>query len=157
MVNPLEAKYFAKRRLQRSKSDPADARTLAALGMHDQPRTSDPLVGAELKEAARFAMRLVRDQAEVCQRIQRLVDVGFPELREVWDDPTCVSALAVLRHAPTAAAVARMHQDRLARLKRPGIGGRVIGPMKAGQLKRWPRPQWRRRNSSTKWDSRCAC
>jgi hypothetical protein len=64
-------------------------------------------VGAELKEAARFAMRLVREQVQVCQRIQRLVDIGFPELREVWDDPTCVSALAVLRHAPTASAVAR--------------------------------------------------
>ncbi len=85
-------------------------------------------MGAELKEAARFAMRLVREQAQVCQRIQRLVDIGFPELREVWDDPTCVSALAVLRHAPTAAAVARMHRDRLARLKRPGSGGRAIGP-----------------------------
>src|SRR5438552_6025543 len=73
VVNPLEAKYFAKSRLQRSKSDPADARTLAALGMRDQPRTSDPLVGAELKEASRFAMRLVREQAQACQRIQRLV------------------------------------------------------------------------------------
>ncbi|HEU0251076.1 MAG TPA: IS110 family transposase [Solirubrobacteraceae bacterium] len=135
VVNPLQAKYFAKSRLQRSKSDPADARTLAALGTHDQPRIGEPLVGAELKEAARFAMRLVREQAQVCQRIQRLVDIGFPELREVWDDPTCVSALAVLRHAPTATAVARMHQDRLARLKRPGSGGRVVGPMKAAQLK----------------------
>jgi transposase len=135
VVNPLQAKYFAKSRLQRSKSDPADARTLAALGTHDQPRISEPLVGAELKEAARFAMRLVREQAQVCQRIQRLVDIGFPELREVWDDPTCVSALAVLRHAPTAAAVTRRHQDRRARLKRPGVGGRVIGPMKAAQLK----------------------
>jgi len=135
VVNPLQAKYFAKSRMQRSKSDPADARTLAALGTHDQPRISEPLVGAELKEAARFAMRLVREQAQVCQRIQRLVDIGFPELREVWDDPTCVSALAVLRHAPTAAAVTRMHQDRIARLKRPGVGGRVIGPMKAAQLK----------------------
>ena len=139
VVNPLQAKYFAKSRLQRSKSDPADARTLAALGTRDQPRISEPLVGAELKEAARFAMRLVREQAQVCQRIQRLVDIGFPELREVWDDPTCVSALAVLRHAPTAAAVARIREDRLARLKRPGSGGRAIGPLKAGQLKQLAR------------------
>jgi transposase len=135
VVNPLEAKYFAKSRLQRSKSDPADARTLAALGMRDQPRTSDPLVGAELKEASRFAMRLVREQAQACQRIQRLVDIGFPELREAWDDPTCVSALAVLRRAHTARAVARLRVDSLARLRRPGDGGRAIGPAKAAQLK----------------------
>src|SRR5260370_35460894 len=37
VVNPLTAKYFAKRRLQPAKSDPADARTLAALGMVDRP------------------------------------------------------------------------------------------------------------------------
>ena len=135
VVNPLEAKYFAKSRLQRSKSDPADARTLAALGMRDQPRTSDPLVGAELKQASRFAMRLVREQAQACQRIQRLVDIGFPELREAWDDPTCMSALAVLRKAPTAKAVARLRLDTLAKVKRPGDGARAIGPAKAAQLK----------------------
>ena len=54
VVNPLEAKYFAKSRLQRTKSDPADARTLAALGVRDQPPAREPLVGAELREAARF-------------------------------------------------------------------------------------------------------
>jgi hypothetical protein len=64
-----------------------------------------------------------------------LVDIGFPELGEAWENPPCVSALAVVRHAPTAVAVARMPSDRLARLKRPAIGGRVIGPLKAGQPK----------------------
>ena len=136
VVNPLEAKYFGKRRLQRSKSDPADARTLAAFAMVDQPRTREPLVGAELREASRFAMRLTREQGQVCQRILRLVDIGFPELAEVWDDPTCVSALAVLRRAPTARAVARMRVETLAQLRRPGSGGRAIGAAKAGELKR---------------------
>jgi transposase len=136
VVNPLEAKYFGKRRLQRSKSDPADARTLAALAMVDQPPTREPLLGAELREASRFAMRLVREQGQVCQRILRLVDIGFPELGEVWDDPTCMSALAVLRRAPTARAVARMRVDTLAQLKRPGERARAIGPAKAAQLKR---------------------
>ncbi len=134
VVNPLESKYFGKRRLQRSKSDKADARTLAALGMHDRPRVQTPLAHSELREAARFTMRLVREQAELCQRIQRLIDLGFPELREAWDDPTCVSALAVLRRAPTARAVARLRLDTLAALKRPGDGGRAIGRAKAEQL-----------------------
>ncbi len=80
-------------------------------------------------------MRRVREQAEVCQRIQRLIDLGFPELREAWDDPTCVSALAVLRKAPSARAVARrLRLDTLAGLKRPGDGGRAIGRAKAEQL-----------------------
>ena len=136
VVNPLEAKYFGKRRLQRSKSDPADARTLAALAMVDEPRTREPMVGAELREASRFAMRLVREQGQVCQRILRLVDIGFPELAEVWDDPTCMSALAVLRRAPTARAVAQLRADKLAQLRRPGNGARPIGQAKAAQLKR---------------------
>ena len=56
VVNPVSAMAFGKRRLQRIKSDPADARTLAALGMADQPRIREPLAGTELREAARFAI-----------------------------------------------------------------------------------------------------
>jgi transposase len=134
VVNPLEAKYFAKSRLQRTKSDPADARTLAVLGMTTHPTPREPLAGAELREAARFAMTLVTEQAKVCQRIQRLIDLGFPELRDAFDDPTCVSALAVLRQAPTAAALRRKRSSTLARVARPG-GGRAIGPKRAEQLK----------------------
>jgi hypothetical protein len=80
-------------------------------------------------------MRLVREQAQACQRIQCLVDIGFPELREAWDDPTCLSALAVLRKAPTARAVAWLRVDTLAKPRRPGDGSRAIGPAKAAQLK----------------------
>jgi len=104
--------------------------------MVDQPPTREPLVGAELREASRFALRLAREQGQVCQRILRLVDIGFPELAEVWDDPTCMSALAVLRRAPTARTVARMRAETLAQLRRPGRGARAIGPAKAAELKR---------------------
>lgn len=65
VVNPVSAKHFSRRRLQRTKSDPADARTLAALAMADRPETRDPLAGTELREAARFAMTLVAEQARV--------------------------------------------------------------------------------------------
>lgn len=135
LVNPVGPKYFAKRRLERAKSDPVDARTLAALGMVDQPAVGDPLSGAELREAARFAMRLVEEQSRVCQRIGRLIDLGFPELRQVWDDPTCVSALAVLRIAPTARAAARKHVETLAQANQ-GPGQRAIGRAKAEQIHR---------------------
>ena len=43
VVNPLAAKYFAKSRLARTKSDPADARSLAEMAMRDTPATRDPL------------------------------------------------------------------------------------------------------------------
>ena len=133
VVNPLSAKYFGKRRLQRTKSDPADARTLAALGMVDQPEVREPLAGAQLREAARFAMALVGEQSRICNRIHRLIDLGFPELGQAYDDPTCMSALAVLRAAPTAAVAARKRPDVLARAARPG-GGRPIGLRKALEI-----------------------
>lgn len=133
VVNPLEAKYFAKSRLQRSKSDPADARTLAALGMAEQPRIREPLLGAEVKEAARFCMRLVRDQSNVCQRLLRLIEIGFPELKEAFADATCDTALAVLRQAPTARAAVRRRPSTLADAARPG-GRRRLGENKARRI-----------------------
>jgi transposase len=133
VINPVSAKAFGKRRLQRVKSDPADARTLAALGMADQPRIRVPLAGAELREAARFAMHLVTEQSRIDNRIVRLIELGFPELERAYDDPTCVSALAVLRLAPTAAAVARKRVATLADANR-GPGHRAVGIKKAEQI-----------------------
>lgn len=133
VVNPLESKYFAKRRLKRTKSDPADARTLALLAMVDQPETRDVLAGAELREASRFAIGLVDAQGRIRQRITRLVELGFPELERAYDDPTCTSALAVLRLAPTAQAVARRRLSTLAEANR-GRGRRAIGTTKAAQI-----------------------
>jgi transposase len=133
IVNPVSAKAFGTRRLQRVKSDPADARTLAALGMADQPRTREPLAGAELREAARFAMHLVEEQSRIDNKIGRLIELGFPELGQAYDDPTCTSALAVLRLAPTAAALARKRVATLADANR-APGHRAIGTKKAEQL-----------------------
>jgi len=120
VVNPLRAKYFAKSRLQRT--------------MSTQPTPREPLAGGELREASRFVMTLVQEQAKVCQRLQRLIDLGFPELGDVFEDPGCASALAVLRVAPTAAAVRRKRAASLAAAKAPG-GRRSLGARKAAELK----------------------
>ncbi|MGI8998345.1 MAG: IS110 family transposase [Candidatus Limnocylindria bacterium] len=133
VVNPLSAKYFAKRHLRRTKSDPADARVLAELAMRDTPVPGDPLAGAELRGAARFAMTLVRQRASICQRLQRLVELGFPELREVFDDPSCRTAREVLRLAPTATTATRRRTSTLAAANR-GPRRRALGPTRAARL-----------------------
>jgi transposase len=133
VVNPLRAKYFAKSRLQRSKSDPADARTLAALGMSEEPRIKDPMLGAEAKEAARFWAGLVKEQGQVRQKLLRLVEIGFPELKECFEDPLCETAMAVLREAPTARVAAHKRISTLADTTRPG-GRRRLGENKARRL-----------------------
>lgn len=46
--------------------------------MRDRPATRVPLADAELREAARFARTLITEQARVCQRIIRLVDLASP-------------------------------------------------------------------------------
>jgi transposase len=133
VVNPLAAKYFARSRLARTKSDPADARSLAEMGMRDQPVVRDPLAGAELRQAARFAMTLVQEQAKVCQRLVRLVELGFPELGELFDDPTCRTAREVLRIAPTARAATRRRTSTLANAN-ASVGHRRLGQARAERL-----------------------
>lgn len=133
VVNPLAAKYFARSRLARTKSDPADARSLAEMGMRDMPPARDPLAGAELRQAARFAMTLVAEQAKVCQRLVRLVELGFPELGELFDDPTCRTAREVLRIAPTARAAVRRRPSTLANAN-AGPGHRRLGVARAERL-----------------------
>jgi transposase len=134
VVNPLAAKYFARSRLARTKSDPADARSLAEMGMRDAPPTRDPLEGAELRQAARFAMTLVTEQAKVCQRLVRLVELGFPELGELFDDPTCRTAREVLRVAPTARAATRRRTSTLADAN-AGPSHRRLGKARATRLR----------------------
>jgi transposase len=133
VVNPLAARYFAKSRLGRTKSDPADARSLAEMGMRDEPAVRDPLAGARLRQAARFAMTLVAEQAKVCQRLVRLVELGFPELGELFDDPTCRTARAVLRIAPTARSATRRRATTLANAN-GGPGRRRLGVVRAERL-----------------------
>jgi transposase len=133
LVNPLAARYFAKSRLGRTKSDPADARSLAEMAMRDAPAVRDPFAGVELRQAARFAMTLVAEQARVCQRLHRLVELGFPELGEVFDDPTCLTAREVLRMAPTAEVARRRRTSTLADANK-GPGQRRLGEAKAERL-----------------------
>ncbi len=133
VVNPLAAKYFARSRLARTKSDPADARSLAEMAMRDSPAARNPLAGVELRQAARFAMTLVTEQAKVCQRLIRLVELGFPELGELFDDPTCRTAREVLRVAPTARAATRRRAATLANAN-AGPGHRRLGQARAERL-----------------------
>jgi transposase len=51
VVDPLAARYFAKSRLGRTKSDPADARSLAEMAMRDPLPDRDSLAGIELRQA----------------------------------------------------------------------------------------------------------
>ena len=70
---------------------------------------------------------------KVCQRLIRLVELGFPELGELFDDPTCRTAREVLRIAPTARAATRRRTSTLANAN-AGPGHRRLGQAKAERL-----------------------
>lgn len=91
-------------------------------------------IGGRRHAVARFAMSLVREQARVCQRLIRLVELGFPELGECFDDPTCRTAREVLRVAPTAAAARRRRTGTIADANK-GPGRRRLGLSKAAAIK----------------------
>lgn len=133
VVNPLRAKYFAKSRLARTKSDPADARSLAELAMREPLPRHDPLAGVELRQAARFVMTLVDEQKVVSQRLYRLVELGFPELLEVFEHPHGRLAREVLRLAPTASAATRRRTTTLADANK-GPGHHRLGTARAERL-----------------------
>ena len=79
-------------------------------------------------------MTLVSEQARICQRLVRLVELGFPELGELFDDPACRTAREVLRVAPTAAAARKRRVSTLADAD-AGPGHRRLGEAKAERLK----------------------
>jgi len=103
------------------------------MAMHDAPPAREPLAGVELRQAARFAMTLVTEQSKICQRLIRLVELGFPELGELFDDPTCRTAREVLRIAPTARAATRRRTATLANAN-AGPGHSRLGTAKAKRL-----------------------
>jgi transposase len=78
-------------------------------------------------------MTLVTEQARVCQRLIRLVELGFPELGELFDDPTCRTAREVLRIAPTARAATRRRTATLANVN-ASPGHRRLGRARAERL-----------------------
>lgn len=62
------------------------------------------------------------------------MELGFPELGELFDDPACRTAREVLRVAPTAAVAARKRTSTLANAN-AGPGHRRLGKTKAERLK----------------------
>ena len=133
VVNPVAAKYFAKSRLGRTKSDPADARSLAEMAMRDAPSTRDPLQGAELRQAARFAMTLVDEQARVTQRLVRLVEIGFPELGDAVQRPDRAPGARDPAGRPDREGGQRRRTATLANAN-AGTGRRRLGETRAAQL-----------------------
>jgi len=107
VVNPLAARYLRKA----GSNAPSPIRPMPGASprwpMRDSPPARDPLAGVELRQSARFAMTLRYRTGEGLPEAVSPRRACFPELRELFEDPTCRTARAVLRLAPTASAATR--------------------------------------------------
>ena len=79
----------------------------------------DELIGA-YRELVRLRSDLTDAAARYKQEIRDLLIVLFPEVTQVFKDPTGPTALALLRAYPGAAAVASASTDALTALLQEG-------------------------------------
>ncbi len=115
VFNPLQVNQFRKSQsLRKTKTDKVDAKCIAKLVM---TADSNPVFVSyqiqELKALTRNRHRLVCDQSQLKQKIARLVDLLFPELRSFSRSINIHSFQAMLLELPCAAAIATCRVDRL--------------------------------------------
>lgn len=98
------------------KTDDKDALVIADLCRRGLSRPWRVLVGPfrDLRVLSRQREQLVKRRSRALNRIQRHVDVVFPELRELFVKPLSRTSRWVLREVPTPAAVLEMGEEQLA-------------------------------------------
>lgn len=134
VLNPSRTRCFADGDLLRTKTDSVDALMLARFAREKSP---EPLqlptpAHAEIREMVRQRARLVVDLVAARNGLHRMLDLVFPEFPEILPDPTCLSALKLLRLYPTAHRFARKHPDEIARVQYDGR--HTVGQNKAEKL-----------------------
>ncbi len=135
LVHPGQAHHFAQQRGVRAKTDKLDAGTIARALLSDELRPAyvpDELIGA-YRELVRLRSDLTDAAARYKQEIRDLLIVLFPEVTQVFKDPTGPTALALLRAYPSAAAIATTSTDALAALLQE-VAPRKYGPRTAARL-----------------------
>src|SRR5918998_4556825 len=132
LVHPGQAHHFAQQRGLRAKTDKLDAGTVARAVLSDELRPAyvpSDLIGA-YRELVRLQTGLTDAAARHKQEIRDLLIVLFPEVTQVFKDPTGPTALALLHAYPGAAAVAAAGVDAVTRLLQ-GVAPRKYGPRTA--------------------------
>ena len=148
LVHPGQAHHFAQQRGLRAKTDKLDAGTVGRALLSDELRPAyvpSDLIGA-YRELVRLQTDLTDAAARYKQEIRDLLIVLFPELTQVFKDPTGPTALALLRAYPGAVAVTSGGTAAITGLLQ-GVAPRKYGP-------RRPNGSWRWRSSPVPAHSR---
>src|ERR687886_1115863 len=118
LLHPGQTHHFAQQRGLRAKTDKLDAGTIGRALLSDDLRPAS--VPSEAIVAYRELVRLQTDLTDAAarykQELRDLLIVLFPEVTQVFKDPTGPTALALLRAYPGAAAVAAAGSEAITRL-----------------------------------------
>ena len=128
VINPLHTNLYRKSlSLRQTKTDKADARTIASMLMSDMNLKSysdTSYHNEELKSLTRYRFDKVQERAKLKTSISRLVCILFPELEKLVPTLHMASVYALLSEFPSAHAVASVHLTRLTNLLSESSHGR---------------------------------
>lgn len=137
-VDAAQVHHFSGARPLRGKSDHADARRIARFTRTYAHELAQFMADEELLAMQRLVnerLALAEDMTQLKNRLQDRLVISFPELAQVYTNPLCDVALALLAKAPTAKHVAKLPPSILSNVRGSGKAGRRIGPERAAQLK----------------------
>lgn len=118
-----------------SKTDRKDPKTIAKLvleGRYNEPYLPEGIY-AELRVAMNCRWRICRELAAVKNQIQRWLKIYFPEYQEVFGKFDGAGSMAILRKAPTPAALLSLGEDGINAVWRE-MKLRAVGKKRASRL-----------------------
>ena len=122
VINPLHTNLYRKSlSLRQTKTDKADARTIASMLMSDMNLKSysdTSYHNEELKSLTRYRFDKVQERAKLKTSISRLVCILFPELEKLVPTLHMASVYALLSEFPSAHAIASVPSVVLTQLTR---------------------------------------
>ena len=128
VINPLHTNLYRKSlSLRQTKTDKADARTIASMLMSDMNLKSysdTSYHNEELKSLTRYRFDKVQERAKLKTSVSRLVCILFPELEKLVPSLHMASVYALLSEFPSAHSVASAHLTRLTNLLSESSRGR---------------------------------
>lgn len=128
VINPLHTNLYRKSlSLRKTKTDKADAHTIAAMLMSDvnlKSYSDTSYHNEELKSLTRYRFDKVKERAKLKSSVSRLVTILFPELEKLVPTLHIASVYALLSEFPSASSVAASHLARLTNLLAVASKGR---------------------------------
>lgn len=122
--------------LERKKTDHIDAMAIAKtiiFGKYSMPNRRSP-VFRQLKELVRFRESKLKELVRMNNKIQKLLDINFPEYHQIYTNWNCKSSIAILKYFSTPYEVVNASEEEILSKLRL-VTNRGIGPKKIRLLK----------------------